>query len=279
MLNYGPLSQYVCSSCGQIMKQASFDIDIATIADDCPKCGARLAETLKRQASSTRAHPDQPKFQTAYDLTRFTLDIPKIGKLVSLESAGSLCIVGDSANLLLTRLCVRALLPASYGGLDSPNVVVVDAGNKSDFYQTVNFVRQYGLDVQSALDRIIVSRPFTIYQLKSLLQQLPKVVQKYQARVVIVPGLLDLFDDPNIKKKEAKQVIQRTMHSISDISSKLLVVASVQQSGYANMILPDFKQQVIWHKAEHGKLSVSVYNNAKSASLTITDKELKLITK
>lgn len=63
---------------------------------------------------------------------------------------------------------MRALLPARFGGLGSPYVIVVDAGNKSDFYQTVNFARQYGLDLNSTLDRIIVSRTFTILPAKEL---------------------------------------------------------------------------------------------------------------
>jgi hypothetical protein len=69
----------------------------------------------------------------------------------------------------LTRLCVRALLSIRYGGLDSPKVIMIDAGNKSDIYQTVNFARQYGMDFRKVLDRIIVTRTFTIHQVKSII--------------------------------------------------------------------------------------------------------------
>jgi hypothetical protein len=62
------------------------------------------------------------QIQTAYDLLmQFKFDIPKINSfLLPLTTAGGLlCGIGyKEANLLLTRLCVRALLPVKYSGLD-----------------------------------------------------------------------------------------------------------------------------------------------------------------
>ena len=296
MLGFGPLSQYVCAKCGAVLKETDAEINLATVAEDCPNCGASLASSLKRRSQlDARINQSPPKLQTAYDLTRFKLDIEKLSKVLPLSTTGSLCIVGDPrrdsagsngravdarANLLLTRLCVRTLLPANHGGLDSPNVIIVDAGNKSDYYQTVRFVRQYGLDLHGTLDRIIVSRTFTIHQLKSLLQkELPKVVQKYQARAVIVPGLLDLFDDPNIKKKEAKRVIERITKTLDAISGRLLVIASLQSGNYDDLVLPHFDKRIILSAGEHGKLSADVYNEESNVSVSLTEKELRLIAK
>jgi hypothetical protein len=195
-----------------------------------------------------------------------------------LASTGSLCISGYSSNLLLTRLCVRSLLPANYGGLGSPFVSVVDAGNRSDFYQTVNFVKQYGLHLRNTLDRIIVSRTFTIYQLKSvLLRELPKVIEKYQPSVIIVPGLLDLFEDPNIKKKEAKLVIARIMKAINDIANKLLVIATTNESEYSDLILPSFEKRIALTSGTQGRLNAKLYNQGRSESITLTERELKIV--
>jgi hypothetical protein len=72
-------------------------------------------------------------------------------------------------NILLTRLCVRALMSKRQGGFQSPSIIFIDAGNCSDIYQCVNFARQYGLDIQKVLDSIIVSRPFNIHQLAGLI--------------------------------------------------------------------------------------------------------------
>lgn len=83
-----------------------------------------------------------------------------------LGTAGSLRIVGPNANLILCRLCVRALVPIRFGGLDSSNVMIANAGNKSDLNQIVSFARQYHMNIDNTLDRIIVNRPFTTHQLK-----------------------------------------------------------------------------------------------------------------
>jgi hypothetical protein len=192
-----------------ILRETSIQIDLSSVVvEECPNCGASLADTLTTKQQHTiiepKLLPSAPKIQTAYDLMQFKFDIPKIDSfLLPLATAGCLlCVIGyKEANLLLTRLCVRALLPAKYCGLDSPYVIVVDAGNKSDIYQTVNFARQYGMDFRKVLNRIIVTRTFTIHQLKSIIlsHELTNAIQKYQAGIVVIPGLLDLFDDPNIK--------------------------------------------------------------------------------
>ena len=280
MQTFSPLSQYLCSKCGSMLKETYEQIEISTVSEDCPSCGAFLANTLTKQRKREIELTSLPRFQTAYDLTKFKIDIDKISKFMPLATMGSLCIVGQTANLLLTRLCVRSLLPAKHGGLASPFVVIVDAGNKSDFYQTVDFCRQYGLNLQSALDRIIVSRTFTIYQLKSLLlRELPKVVRQYQAGVVIVPGLLDLFEDPNIKKKEAKKVISRIMDALGDISERLLVIASIQNGKYADLIMHNFKKRIVLGNASRGRLGVDLYNEDRKASITLSQKELRLVHK
>ena len=222
---------------------------------------------------------------------QFKFDIPKIDSfLLPLATAGGLlCVVGyKEANLLLTRLCVRALLPAKYGGLDSPYVIVVDAaGNKSDIYQTVNFARQYGMDFRKALNRIIVTRTFTIHQLKSIILscELTKAIQKYQAGIVVIPGLLDLFDDPNIKQKEAKRVIGSIMKSLDATSSKLLVITSVQESNkYTKLIASSgaaTKKQIIrlTNAKYRRRLTAELYNQGDRKNISLTEKELKLVPK
>lgn len=278
MQTFEPLSQYLCSKCGSVLRETNIQIEISAVVEGCPKCGATLADTLRRQQATIEPKLSLPKIQTAYDLMKFRFDIAKIDSFLHLGSAGSLCISGYKANLLLTRLCVRALLPTKYGGLDSPYVVVVDAGNKSDVYQTVNFARQYGMNFGNILNRIIVSRTFTIHQLKSLLsRELPRVIQKYQAGVIVIPGLLDLFDDPNIKQKEAKRVISRIMESLDDTSNKLLVITSVQEGKYAKLIVHNSTKRIILTNAKFGKLGAELYNDGRKANITLAERELKTV--
>ena len=76
------------------------------------------------------------------------------------------------------------------------NVILIDAGNDIDFYQYVDFARQYyRRDVISrVLNNTIVTRCFTIYQLADIvINRLPNVIQQYDAKMVVVYNLLDML--------------------------------------------------------------------------------------
>lgn len=83
-----------------------------------------------------------------------------------------------------------------------------------------------------------------------------------------MPGLLDMFDDPNIKKREAKKVISRIMGLIKDTSGKLLIVASIQEGNYAKLVMPDFEKRIMLSNANHSRLNVDLFNNGKQAKVT-----------
>ena len=120
----------------------------------------------------------------------------------------------------MTRLSIRALLSKRQGGVGSPYVITVDAGNSLDFYQYVNFARQYGLDIKEILQRIIVSRAFTVYQLADLIiNELPKVIKQFDTRLVVISDLLHMFThDPNVDRKEAIYLIKEIVSAIRKIS-------------------------------------------------------------
>jgi len=115
----------------------------------------------------------------------------------------------------------------------TPNVIVVDAGNSTDFYQYVNFARQYlRRDVISrVLTNTIITRCFTVYQLAdTVINQLPKVIQQYDAKMVVVSDLLDMFvRDPQIEANEATYLINKIVNSITNSMTleDVLVVVSI----------------------------------------------------
>jgi hypothetical protein len=113
------------------------------------------------------------------------------------------------------------------------NVILIDAGNDIDFYQYVDFARQYyRRDVISrVLNNTIVTRCFTIYQLADIvINRLPNVIQQYDAKMVVVYNLLDMFvRDPNIEVNEARYLINEVVNSITKPKSleDVLVVVSL----------------------------------------------------
>ncbi|HEU4605037.1 MAG TPA: hypothetical protein VFS46_02245, partial [Nitrososphaera sp.] len=87
---------------------------------------------------------------------------------------------------------------------------------------------------------------------------------------------LDLFDDPNIKKKEAKKVIARIMTLIKSYSNRLLVVASLQETKYADLVMPSFDKRIVLSDLKHGKLNAELYDAGKTAAVSLTNKDLKI---
>ena len=74
-------------------------------------------------------------------------------------------LVKQDTQYFVTRLVVRSLLPRNHGGINTENVIVIDADNSSSPYLYVNIAREYRMHHRNVLHKVLVSRQFTIYQL------------------------------------------------------------------------------------------------------------------
>ena len=287
--------QYLCSTCGSILKETTEYIEIHLLKEECPSCGSTLAESLIRKTLRHEAEISPPPplllpppIQTADNLlvlNKLRFDIPSIDSFIELSERDLCCISGYGANMLLTRLYIRSLLPERYGGLDSPYVMVADAGNHTDVYSAINFARQYGMSKKNVAERILVVRAFTVHQVRRLISvELPEIVKKYQIRSVIVPGLLNAFDeDPNMRMKDVEKETLRIMEAINELSTRVLVVTSVQQGGSNKheSILQAFKKRIslLLQKEKYRILKAEIYNQGNSKVVNLTERELKIISK
>jgi DNA-directed RNA polymerase subunit RPC12/RpoP len=283
--------QYLCSTCGSVLKETTEYVKIHLLREECPSCGSILAESLIRRTLLPEAKISTPKIQiqtadTLLQLNKLRLDIPAIDSFIELTARDLCSISGYGANVLLTRLCIRSLLPERHGGLNSPYVMVADAGNHTDVYGAINFARQYGLSKKNVAERILVVRAFTVHQVRRLISvELPEIVQKYQVRSVIVPGLLNVFDDedPNMRKRDVKKEVSRIMEAIIELSARVLVVISVQQEGsssHSESALRVFKKRInLLQKDKYSTLKAEIYNQGDSKVVNLTERELKIISK
>src|SRR5437867_4797280 len=134
------------------------------------------------------------KLKTAYDyLNQLTFTVNGTSnKTIDLLSTDAVCLLGNSriTNVMLTKIAVHCLMPKKYGGFGTSKVFVLDAGNCTDVYQFVDFMKQYGLNIKNNL-KIMISRVFTVYQLTHFLKyELPKTIHEYKINIVIIPNLL-----------------------------------------------------------------------------------------
>jgi hypothetical protein len=310
-MNY-QLLEYSCPECGMLLKGivGEFSQDFikqTSIKEECPKCGSAIVtpKRLWKQSLQTKGLYDNSKlskFQIAYDefISRLTFDIEALD--TSLQNLNSndntIAIIGNSnhykfdrkfTNILLIRLCVYSLFihrqnvnstssSSSRSQLVLPYIVIVDAGNSLDFYQFVEFIRQYGLDVKETLQRIVISRAFTVYQLTNLIvNELPNIVRRLDTCLVIIPDLLHMFtNDPNVDHEEAKHLIKEIVSAIRNISTLKGLTRCVvswnysdQSSSYIKILLPIFDKcvEVTSFEGKHSPsstLSLMTYNGRSS---------------
>jgi hypothetical protein len=148
-------------------------------------------------------------------------------------------------------MCVSALLPKRSHKIafDTSNVIFVDAGNSTDIYQCVNFARQCGVDIEQILQRMIISRVFTIYQLTNMIiHELSNVIQKFDSKIIVISDLLNMFvHDPQIEIKEAKYLIKENAKSIRTTRAfkDVLIIVSILDENDTN---PHYNSDISYNK-------------------------------
>jgi hypothetical protein len=277
---------------------------------------AYVRETVEHQSQTTSSLPI--KLETAYDIlqkpNRLSFDIDQIDRCLELTDRGgggssnSLCITNGLKDgswqqrhvndTLLTRLCIRALMSRRHGGFGSPSVIFIDAGNCSDIYQCVNFARQYGLDIQKVLDSIMVSRPFTIYQLAGLLlyELESAAIHRFGAKLIVVSDMLKMFSqeasDPQLDHDEAQWLLKEIAMSLQRISAQVLVAISLSNNNNNNnrpskywSLLPHCDNQIdITATASsdgshnlHLEITNHRHHDSKRHCLSLPEREVQLV--
>ena len=263
--------QYYCANCNTILREAESELDLSFISEPCPFCGSSLSESLQKRHLGQKTQ-DRVSFQPASQVSRLTTDIEKMDSILySLGLNQRVAIVGTNSQTLVERLAVRAQLPHRHGGLDS-NVILVDGGNSSDPYLSINFARQYGVDVNQALSKIISSRAFTIYQLENLItHELLSIISRYSARIVIISDLLAMFSDPYLDHIDAQKTLDSILNFISTLKECLVIVSISKHTKYDD-ILKSF-DRIICLSNKDNSISVDIDNK----NFSLKQNELELV--
>ena len=183
-----------------------------------------------------------------YLLKLFKFNIEQ-NQLVDL-TIGSPTIFINLYNLIL-KLTAKALLPKNYRGMKSSTVTIIDGSirghsNHLDFYSFKDYAIQCCMNVNSVLERIIVTRSFTAHQLAdTLICKLPKMIQKYRSNIVIIT---DLFaTDKQLHLSERKWLLGHMVKSIHNISES--IIAAI----FSPVVIDDFRK-VIDNKLKKSKI-------------------------
>jgi len=179
------------------------------------------------------------------------LGIPKLDAVFPGFQRGEFAIlVGRPLCTMLSfLLSVRCQLPFKKGGLNS-RVVYVDSGNTFDLYAVSAIAQEYGLDPKSVLEKILVSRAFTAYQLTELVfEKLEAASKRYRSKLVVISDITGLFLDRDVPKIEGRDLFLKMTQHLLDLASRrrAVVVASYFPRSYCRKNL--FLESVLLARA------------------------------
>jgi hypothetical protein len=189
----------------------------------------------KIKSNSLKNKIKNQKLRTALDYLNqisFTIDGTS-NKTLDLLLNDAICLLGNSriTNLMLTKLTVHCLMPKKYGGFRISKAFILDAGNCTDFYQFVDFMKQYGLNIKRNLKKIMICRVFTVYQLTHFLKyELSKTIHHYRINIVIIPDLLSMFlQESEMDFNEVKFLLTEIRDILNAITldGKVLLITSL----------------------------------------------------
>jgi hypothetical protein len=123
---------------------------------------------------------------------------------------------------------VRAQLPLQLGGLGT-RVVFVDGGNTFRLYEISRIAQLHHLKPKEVLERIIISRAFTAYQMTTLiLWKLKETVEKHNSKFVLISDISCLFLDKDVPVREAKEVFNQIIFCLAKFAERkqIIVVAT-----------------------------------------------------
>jgi len=125
-------------------------------------------------------------------------------------------------------LSVKAQMPHELGGLET-NVIFIDGGNTFRLYRVSSLAQLHQLDPRQVLERIIISRAFTAYQMTSLiLEKLEETVNRFDSKLVIISDIAGLYLDKDVPTAEAKEVFTQLATYLSKFTEEkqLITIAT-----------------------------------------------------
>ena len=255
--NQTPFFVFYCSDCLRVLRTHLEMVPPAIVSagfkNQCPTCSAKLESTLACRSMQIPEkwhlpfeHPrknnvkrQRPMFQSASSLLGFTFNFTPLDKLIGCFELGSLAVfTGRYAGAASELLCLRAQLPIDEGGLDS-SVIFIDGGNCSDPYLFSSYAKQYGVQPERSLKNVVTSRAFTVHQLAGLIiRELPKAIDEYGSKLIVISDLLNLFSDPQIHREEAKIIIRKISETLKQLCSRnvITIVTLTTVTPYSPMV-------------------------------------------
>lgn len=256
---------YHCKECFQILVVCTRELSERQVDavrnGRCPRCVNSLSETLSCRSVNAPFetkfwnHPQidlslqietrySPRFITAYSLFGLSSQIGFIDALIGGLRSDTIALIRGSRipRLVAERYCVRAQLPEDMGGFGGRSLFI-DAGNSFDVYLFTSIAREYVLDFDHALNRIIISRAFTPYELLQLVSNDgDEVFEVYHPQLLVINDIFHLFTQ-DVEEDEARRIMRKIGYAIrrtSQLRHVPIVITSMSKAQYLEYLFRDY---------------------------------------
>ncbi len=179
----------------------------------------------------------------------FAFNVRDIDGLFPGFKAGDFAVVygSQSVTSVVSKLCVRAQLPAYMGGLES-NVVFIDCASSSSLSEIVQAAEKQKLDPNTPLEQVINMRAYTAYRLTSLImEKLEEALEKSDAKLVVISDIVCSFLNGNVDDQEATAVYRQIISYLANFARRhrIIIIATYlsHESNRRNSTLQEITNQ------------------------------------
>jgi hypothetical protein len=255
---------YQCGYCFQILFVSKSEVPQVTqtaLKKTCPGCGLPISRSLTCKSvrasfeTSFWSHPAfdlekrtertyPVKFTSAYSLLGLSSGVTFVDNLIGNLRSDTIALIEGSR--IPTRIaetyCVRTQLHKEFGGLGG-NALFLDGGNSFDVYLFSSIARDYEFDLDRALERIVVSRAFTPYELLQLVsKESREVFEAYHPRLLVVSDIFNLLTQ-DIEEDEGIRIMDRIGNELRRINQEKevpIVITAMKRAPHLEFLFAQY---------------------------------------
>jgi len=135
------------------------------------------------------------------------------------------------------------------------DTIYIDAGICADPYKIAQYARKMEINQREALERVHISRAFTVYQLATLIQDmLEQAIKRYKPQTLIIGRFKIFYLDSDVDSKEAQTLLRTNLHKIRELTTKYNLIT----------IFTDIDIKILSNSRNVRKI---IYNNADEVVL------------
>jgi hypothetical protein len=175
------------------------------------------SSSLGAVTSPASRHHDV-EYATGLSLLGLTSGMPLLDSLIGgLKPDTMALITGPGISIQAAEgYCIRAQLPEARGGLNA-GAYLIDAGNSFDVYLFTKLARKYRLGYDSALNRQLLARAFTIYELRALAEDAERVFASRRPRLLAISEVFAPFTE-DVDRYEARRLFRDIVEAVSQLN-------------------------------------------------------------